>query len=245
MAITVGTSNSTNASGANSITLGITVAAGVDGLDLDIDWSDGTPGTLDSVTVNGSTTGVAHIVTAAGGGAFSQYLRASKYRCLAPSTGAQNVVATFSASQGEMQLGCTQLTGLHQTTPVRDSDSTTGDDATAGPLTLTTESGDYVSDNFNGGAFNGANNPTITFGAGQTSRWQDTALATIIQAGGSYETASGVTAAMDCTIVEPGETIFAHAYVAASYIPAGAAATAGPLANEIPLKTLVGGSLAH
>jgi hypothetical protein len=236
MAITVGTSNSTNNTGANSITLGVTVAAGVDCLDIDIDWSDGTPATISNVTVNGGTTGVAHIVTAAGGGAFSQYLRASKYRCLGPSTGAQNVVVTFSGSQGEMQLGCTQLTGVDQTTPVRDSDSTTGDDATAGPLTLTTESGDYVSDNFNGGAFNGANNPTITFGGGQTSRWQDTALASTIQAGGSYETATGSTAAMDCTIVEPGETIFATAYVAAAYIPA--AASGRPLQSVLALAAV-------
>jgi hypothetical protein len=227
VSIVEGTSNSTNATGTNSITLGITVAAGSDRcLDLDIEWSDGTPATISSVTVNGSATGVTHIVTAAGAGLFSQYLRASKYQLVAPATGAQNVVVTFGASQGEMQLGCTQLTGVDQTTPVRDSDSTTGDDATAGPLTLTTVSGDYVSDGFNGGAFTGLNNPTITFGAGQTSRWQDTALASIIQAGGSSKTAAGASTSMDCTIVEPGETIFAHAYVAASYIPAAAGGVA-------------------
>jgi hypothetical protein len=231
MAITVGTSNSTNNTGANSITLGITVAAGVDCLDIDIAWSDGSPATISSVTVNGSSSGVAHIATASGAGSFSQYLRASKYSKVGPTTGAQNVVVTFSASQGEMQSGCTQLSGVDQTTPVRAASiqTATGDDATAGPVSCTTVSGDYVSDNCNAGAFNGANNPTFTFGAGQTSRWQDTALPATIQAGGSYKEATTTSTSMGCTIVEPGETIFATAYVAAAYVPAAAGGRPPPL----------------
>jgi hypothetical protein len=221
MAITVVSSSNTTATGQGSITLSITVASGTDCLDIDICNSDGSPASVTGVTVNGGTTGVAQVFTKLGTntGAFAHFLRATKYRCVGPSTGTYDVVATLSTTNDEIEMGVTHLSGVDQTNPIRDSDTTDGEDNSAGAINLTTVAGDYVSDTLNAGGFNG-NDPAITWGGTQVQRWTNTANAPYIQAGGSYFMATGTSTNMSASFSAVGETIYAHVYGAAAYAPA-------------------------
>jgi hypothetical protein len=219
----VSTQTATPVSGDDTISVSVTRGGSTDCYAICICNSDGTPGDVSAVRVNGSTTGVTRVISkrSASGGGFAQYLRATQYRLVAPPSGTYNVEADLDAINDELQLWVIQLSGVDQTNPVSDSDSDTAsdEDSSAGPLSLTTVVDGMVIDVMNGGGFNG-NDPSLSFGGGQTQQSTSTANAPYIQVGGSSKPATTTSTSVSASVSAIGETVYAHAYIAVAYAPA-------------------------
>jgi len=114
----------------------------------------------------------------------------SLWYLVAPATGANNVVVTFSGSPS-YTVGIESFTGVHQSTPVGGSTSATGT-STAPSVAVTSAAGDRVVDSL---ALKTTTAPTV--GAGQTQQWNETVSS--IRGTGSRERATDTSTTMSWT----------------------------------------------
>lgn len=137
------------------------------------------PRTVSSVTYNGVS--LTHVVTSDSG------YDAAIYRLLAPSSGANNLVWTFSGTTGAT-FGSVSLHGVHQTTPTGATNGGTGTSNSPSNSLTTTAANSYLVDSI---YRNNAN--TMTAGAGQTE-FQDNVTQVFGSEGGgaSYKAATTV-----------------------------------------------------
>lgn len=110
-------------------------------------------------------------------------LKASLYTLLAPTATSSTVHATWGSAQDERIIVCISANGVDQSTPLGTVASASGTAATA-TVNATTVADDFVVD-FVWYIDNGGSSPTITVGAGQTSRQEMETL--------PYETGGGST----------------------------------------------------
>jgi hypothetical protein len=97
-------------------------------------------------------------------------IRSELWYLLDPPTGTADVEVTFSAS-ARAAGGAISLTGVDQTTPIEANNAATGNSAVTLPSVnvATVTNNAWVVD-----ALGHRLNPTVTVGAGQTSRWTNT-----------------------------------------------------------------------
>lgn len=109
---------------------------------------------------------------------------------IAPATGTNNVVVSFSGDMSDMGAGAVSLTDAHQTVPLGTAVTATGTNTTPS-VTVSTSAGEIVVDGLvivHGG--------TLTVDGSQTQRWNSIASNGFEKYAGSTETASGASTAM-------------------------------------------------
>lgn len=114
------------------------------------------------------------------------------FRLIAPSTGANNVVVTFSGSTNA-EISSSTFYGVNQTTPLGTLGGASSNGSSTVTVDITNASGDFVIDSAN----YGDSTETLTPGAGQTERWEINANSTV--AAGSTEIATFGTTTMSWT----------------------------------------------
>lgn len=144
---------------------------------------DATAVTVSSVTYNGAA--LTSVGRVAGAGSFGGVVEI--WRRIAPSTGANNIVANFSANT-DIVGGGHSFTGADQTTPNGTFTSATGT-STAPSVSITSASDEIVIDGVLHTHSTGGT-PTLSVGAGQTQRWNATPSVWIV-GGGSTEAGAG------------------------------------------------------
>lgn len=145
------------------------------------------------------------------------------YRYLNPAASSTNVVATFAASNTQLQLLVVALDGVDQTTPDRTPATGAVADSTAISLTPTSQTGDLVIDFLTGYIGGGSFSP----GAGQTAwKQHDPGPGSEVLAGSSEAGAAGTTT-MSWGAIDGQWTSIALAVIAAS--GGGGASLAGRL----------------
>lgn len=109
---------------------------------------------------------------------------------IAPATGPNNIVVSFSGAMSDMGAGAVSFTDAHQTTPLGTAVTATGTNTTPS-VTVTTSAGEIVVDGLvivHGG--------TLTVDGSQTQRWNSIASNGFQKYAGSTETASGASTPM-------------------------------------------------
>lgn len=136
--------------------------------------------TISSVTYNG----VAMTAIPSGSAANGNY-KIAGYYLIAPATGANNVVVTFSGAVSDFGGGSISFTDAHQTTPLGTAVTATGT-STSPSVTVSSASGEFVADGLiivHGG--------TLTVGGSQTQRWNAIATNGFIKYAGSTQGGAG------------------------------------------------------
>lgn len=110
---------------------------------------------------------------------------------IAPATGTNNIVVSFSGAMSDMGAGAVSFTDAHQTTPLGTAVTATGTNTTPS-VTVTTSAGEIVVDGLvivHGG--------TLTVDGSQTQRWNSIASNGFQKYAGSTETAAGASTPMN------------------------------------------------
>lgn len=132
-------------------------------------------------TLSGSAyNGVSLTAIPSGSAANGQY-HIDGLHLIAPATGTNNLVATFSGSVYDVGMGSVSFTGADQTTPLGTAVTATGTSTTPS-VTVSSAAGEIVVDGLaiiHGG--------TLTVGGSQTQRWNEIALAGTIKYAGSTQ----------------------------------------------------------
>jgi hypothetical protein len=116
---------------------------------------------------------------------------------LSPTAGAKNVIFTVSGTNRDLVAGTTTFEGVNQENPIGSFTRTSGT-GTAVTMDVGTLSGDWVIDCVSA-AGNGVN--ISAWGANQTESWKDDDIGGEDAVGGaSYETATGTSVTMSCTL---------------------------------------------
>lgn len=136
--------------------------------------------TVSSVTYNGDALTVAGTIT-------NGDVKICKYVIIAPDTGANNIVATFSGDVSAVG-GAVSYTGAHQTNPVGTLVSATGSDD-APTVAASSAAGEIVEDVL--GVHDALGPPFGTVGASQTERWNDITNTLLVLGAGSTEAGTG------------------------------------------------------
>ena len=167
----------------------------------------------DRVIVVGISTGGAHptgityngvaLTRLAGTSSLSVY--GSIWYLTAPATGSNNVVVSL-ANASHIIAGATNFYHVDQATPLSNAATLARLDVDSGSIDITTTAGDFVVDAL---TLNTTNN--VTFGAGQTERWDQASFSA--KGAGSTEVATGTTTTMSWTL--PVSTAATVAYSAA------------------------------
>lgn len=113
--------------------------------------------------------------------------RASLYRLVAPSTGANDVVITLSASEFDIVGGSMSFTGVDQTTPLGTAATANGN-STAPSVNVSAATDDLVA-----AILCIEHSGTLSVGAGQTSRYSNIGGAGFIKGAGSTEPGAATT----------------------------------------------------
>ena len=92
------------------------------------------------------------------------------FELIAPASGANDIVASFSGAPAERTMFGLSFTSVHQTTPTGTSATATVNNSATPSVTVSSATGELVVD------FHSANNSLVTFsaGSGQTSRQTET-----------------------------------------------------------------------
>lgn len=110
---------------------------------------------------------------------------------IAPATGTNNIVVSFSGAMSDMGAGAVSFTDADQTTPLGTAVTATGTNTTPS-VTVTTSAGEIVVDGLvivHGG--------TLTVDGSQIQRWNSIASNGFQKYAGSTETAAGASTSMD------------------------------------------------
>ena len=145
----------------------------------------------------------------------------SLHRFLAPTTASSAVVWTITGTTGQGAVGVTSYSGVHQTTPLGNTQQALGVGVSTHPsLTVTSAVGEMCMD-----ALNVWNPPTRTVGAGQTQIFNLTDTDAETSGNASYE-AGAASVVMDWTLSETVTNYYNH--VAAALLPSVGATTTNP-----------------
>ena len=132
-------------------------------------------------TLSGSAyNGVSLTAIPSGSAANGQY-HIDGLHLIAPATGTNNLVATFSGNVFDVGMGSVSFTGADQTTPLGTAVTATGTSTTPS-VTVSSAAGEIVVDGLaiiHGG--------TLTVGGSQTQRWNEIALGGTIKYAGSTQ----------------------------------------------------------
>ncbi len=175
--VSVDAVTSTTSGAASSITQAHTIGSTANALVVCVEYEDSTLGvSISGVTWNGTSMISAGLQDSLAGGRRTQI-----FYLTAPTTGAHNVVVTFSGSMVGAVVGITSLNNVNQSTPVGTFVSANGLD-TAPTVNATSETRGLVIDSV---VCSGAASATV--GSGQTSGWNTSVGSPGITGAGSTE----------------------------------------------------------
>lgn len=177
---------STSDSATTSVTHSHTVLASSQNrlLLVGISIEDGAPADPSGVTYNGVAMTKVSSVT-------NSTAHAALYQLVAPATGANNVVVSFSSTMDDVVVGAVSFTNVDQTTPLGTAVTNTGSSTTP-TVSVTAVVGNVVVDVV---GHTGTTTPTVN--GSQTQMWNSAGGASNSRHFASRETAGGTTVAMD------------------------------------------------
>lgn len=132
-------------------------------------------------TLNGSTYNAVSLTAIPSGSAANGQYHIDGLHLIAPATGTNNLVATFSGNVVDVGMGSVSFTGADQTTPLGTAVTATGTSTTPS-VTVSSAAGEIVVDGLaivHGG--------TLTVGGSQTQRWNAIASGGFIKYAGSTQ----------------------------------------------------------
>lgn len=181
MAIAFDNANSVQGGGVTNVTTSAWAIAGSERvLVAGMGWADSSPPNYSAIKWGGSG-GVAltQIGSTLAAGSFH---KVAISRLIAPAAASQTLYGELSGTAGELCVGGSSFTGVHQTAPVGTAATNTGSGAAVSftaTVDVTSASGELVIDAAYAGTTEGDSSTcTVAVGAGQLQRWEQETIST-------------------------------------------------------------------